>query len=215
MELLNFLLPKFQDLGLFGYWVILLIALLESLAFVGAIIPGAIAIILAGFLSAQGYLDLGDLIWFAAIGAILGDGLSYYLGTKGKRFFRVENKLLKLSHLEKGEQFFKKHGNKSIFLGRFIGPIRSIIPFVAGLSQMNRWSFLFWNITSAFLWAAANLSFGYFFGGTIKNVEIWHSRIGILLFSLALLPVIIWILAKKSPAIKQFLKSMLTSKKSD
>ncbi|MEK7627601.1 MAG: DedA family protein [Patescibacteria group bacterium] len=142
MEFINSFLSTIQHLGIFGYWAILLISLLESLAFIGVMIPGATIIVFAGFLSAQGYLDFGDLILFAAIGAMLGDSLSYYLGIKGIKFFRSENKFLKLSHLEKGERFFRKHGNKSIFLGRFIGPIRPIIPFIAGLSRMNKWSFL-------------------------------------------------------------------------
>ncbi len=146
MDVINSILPTVQHLGVFGYWLILLIALSESLAFIGSVIPGAVLVTLAGFLSAHGYLDIGDLIWFAAIGAILGDSLSYWFGTKGTRFFKEENRLLKRAHLERGEGFFKKHGGKSVLLGRFVGPLRPIIPFIAGLSQMNKWQFLFWNI---------------------------------------------------------------------
>ena len=208
MEFLNSFLPTFQHLGIWGYWVVALVSLLESLAFVGVVVPGAIVIVLAGFFSAQGYLDLGDLIWFAAIGAILGDSLSYYLGTRGTKLFRAENKFLKISHLEKGEQFFRKHGNKSVFLGRFIGPIRPIVPFVAGLSK---WSFLLWNVTSAFLWATTHLLLGYFFGGAIKTIEIWSSRTGIFLFSFFLLLVVIWLIVKKSGQLFHFLKSILIS----
>lgn len=211
MEFFNHFLPTVQHLGIWGYWVVALISLLESLAFVGVVVPGAILIVLAGFFSAQGYLDLGDLIWFAAIGAILGDSLSYYLGTRGTKLFRAENKLLKLSHLEKGEQFFKKHGNKSVFLGRFIGPIRSIVPFVAGLSKMNKWSFLLWNVTSAFLWVATHLLLGYFFGGAIKTIEVWSSRTGIFIFSFFLLLAVIWFIVKKSGQFFHFLKSILIS----
>jgi undecaprenyl-diphosphatase len=211
MDFLNSFLPTFQHFGIWGYWVVALVSLLESLAFIGVVVPGAIIVVLAGFFSAQGYLDLGDLIWFAAIGAILGDSLSYYLGTRGTKFFRAENKLLKLSHLEKGEQFFKKYGDKSIFLGRFIGPIRPIVPFVAGLSKMNKWSFLLWNVTSAFLWATTHLLLGYFFGGAIKTIEIWSSRTGIFLFSFFLLLVVIWFIVKKSGPLFHFLKSILIS----
>ncbi|MSR71694.1 MAG: DedA family protein [Candidatus Taylorbacteria bacterium] len=211
MEFLTLLLPTFQHLGVWGYWVVALVSLLESLAFVGAVIPGAIIVVLAGFMSAQGYFDFGDLIWFAAIGAILGDSLSYYLGTRGTKLFRAENKLLKLNHLAKSEQFFKKYGNKSIFLGRFIGPIRAIVPFVAGLSKMNQWSFLLWNVTSAFLWAVVHLLLGYFFGGAIKTIEIWSSRIGIFLFSFFLLLAVVWFIVKKNGRFFHFIKSILLS----
>ncbi len=140
----NSLLPVVEHLGMFGYWLILLVSLLESLAFVGLLIPGTIMVLFSGFLSAQGYLDLGDLIWFTAIGGILGDGISYWLGTKGKQLFRNNSKVFKERHIERAERFFKKHGNKSIFLGRFIGPLRPIVPFMAGLSKMDKRNFFVW-----------------------------------------------------------------------
>lgn len=207
------ILPSIQNLGLLGYWIVLFAALLESLVLIGAVIPGALFIVFMGFLSGQGYLDIGDMIWFAAFGAIIGDGISFYMGTKGTRFFRNENKLLKLSHLEKAEKFFKKHGNKSIFWGRFIGPLRSIIPFVAGLSKMNRWSFLFWNVISAFLWSAAHLFTGYFFGGAVKAIEVWSTRAGFFLLFIFLISILIWMILKRGKPFFNFIKSILVSVK--
>lgn len=205
------ILPTFQHLGTFGYWLVLLIALVESLAFVGSVVPGAILVTLAGFLSAQGYLDLGDLIWFASIGAIMGDGLSYWLGTKGTRLFREENRWLKRAHLEKGEQFFKKHGGKSVFLGRFVGPLRSIIPFIAGLSKMNRWQFFLWNAASAFLWATAHLLLGYFFSGALNVAEAWSTRAGIFIVAVIIAVILIRIIVKYSHPFFTFLKSISIS----
>ena len=179
-------------------------AFLESLAIVGTFIPGAIIVIIFGFLSAEGYFDIGDLIWFVALGAILGDVVSYYLGTKGKMFFKNENKLFRLSHLETGEEFFKKHGNKSIFFGRFIGPLRAIVPFVAGLSKMNIKIFLFWNITSGVLWAIIHVLIGYFFGGTVSVVEAWMGRIGFIIMGLILVSVIFYIVYKKGKNLISF-----------
>lgn len=211
MDYLNYFLPAVEHLGVFGYWLVLLVSLLESLAFVGVIVPGSLLVITAGFLSAHGYFDIGDLIWFAAIGAILGDGISYYLGTKGTRFFRNENKILKLNHLDRGKGFFKKHGNKSVFLGRFIGPVRPIIPFVAGLSKMDKKSFIFWNVISAFLWAAANLFLGYFFGGAAKSIEAWSTRAGVFMLFLFLILLFIWLIIKKSSRFFEFAKSVALS----
>jgi undecaprenyl-diphosphatase len=164
MEFLISILPIIQDFKIFGYWLALFIALSESLPFIGLIIPGTVLITFFGFFSGKGYLDIEYLILFSSIGAMLGDGIGYYLGTKGTKFFSHENKLFKLSHLEKAQVFFKKYGNKSVFLGRFISPIRPIVPFVAGLSQMDKKVFLFWIITSGILWAISFLLFGYFFG---------------------------------------------------
>lgn len=211
MNFVNHLLPTIEHLGFFGYWFILLVSLLESLAFIGSFVPGAVIIIFMGLLSSQGYLDIGDLIWFAAIGAILGDGISYYLGTKGAHFFKEENKFLKVSHLDKGERFFKKYGNKSIFFARFIGLLRPIIPFVAGLTGMNIRIFLFWNIISAFLWAASHLLVGYFFGGALTVVEAWSSRLGIFLVTVVVFGFGVWFVLNKRHKIFAFLKSIIFS----
>jgi membrane protein DedA with SNARE-associated domain len=138
MDLINSLLPKIEHFQFLGYWVVLLISLLESLAFVGIVVPGSTFIVFVGALTARGYWDLADMIWFAAVGAILGDGISFLLGKKGKFLFTEDNRIFKASYLAKGEIFFKKHGVKSVFLGRFIGPIRPVIPFIAGLSEWRR-----------------------------------------------------------------------------
>ncbi len=213
MNYLNHFLPAIEHLGVFGYWLVLIISLLESLAFVGIIFPGSVLVVAVGFLSAHGYFDIGDLIWFAAIGAIIGDGVSYYMGTKGTKLFRNENKILKLSHLDRGKLFFKKHGNKSVFLGRFIGPIRSIVPFIAGLSKMDKLSFLFWNIASAFLWAAAHLFLGYFFGGAVKSIEVWSTRAGVFILFIFLFLALIWLVVKKGGRFFYFFKSVFISVK--
>ncbi len=215
MNLINHILPVFSHIGVWGYWLVLFLSFAESVVLVGEVIPGSTLLIFIGFLSAQGILDIGDLIWFAAIGAILGDSLSYYLGTKGTNFFRNENRFLKTVHLERGQRFFKKYGDKSIFLGRFVGFLRPIVPFVAGLSEMNLKRFLVWNIISAFLWAAAHLLLGYFFGSAFAVIETWGTRVSygiglLLLFSLALYGIRVFII-RHGYRIGAFARSMYAS----
>ena len=187
LEIINNLLPQLEHFRILGYWLVLLISLLESLVLVGVIVPGAVVVVFAGTLAAQGYFDIGDLIWFAAIGAILGDGISFLLGQHGTGLFKEKNKFLKPSYLETGKQFLDKHGAKSIFLGRFIGPIRAVIPFIAGLSEMAAKRFFFWNILSAFAWAASHIIAGYFLGHAWRLVEVWTTRAGIFLAVLILI----------------------------
>lgn len=186
MEFINHYLPQIEHFRILGYWLVLFVSLLESLVLVGVIVPGAVLVVFAGALAAQGYFDLGDLIWFAAIGAVLGDGISFLLGQRGTGLFKETNKVLKASYLETGELFFQKHGVKSIFLGRFIGLVRAVIPFVAGLSGMAAKRFYLWNILSAFAWAASHLLAGYFLGQAWQMVEVWTSRAGIFLAALIL-----------------------------
>jgi len=211
MQVISHILPAIEHLGVFGYWVIFLASLLESIAFVGIFIPGSIFVVFGGFLASKGYLNFEDLVWFVAAGAIIGDGLSYYLGTKGARFFRPENRFLKISHLERGKRFFKRHGNKSVFWGRFVGPIRPIIPFVAGLSGMSRKAFLFWNVTSAFVWSVAFLLIGYFFGNALVVIETWVSRSSLFIIVLAIVCGLLWLAVKKSRGLSLGIHSFFVS----
>ncbi len=198
-----------------GYWLVLLFSLLESLAFVGVVVPGAVVVVFAGSLAAKGFFDLGDLVWFASAGAILGDGISFRMGKGGHIRFREENRIFKPGLLEKGEMFFARHGGKSIFLGRFFGLIRAVIPFVAGLSGMEPKRFYLWNIASGIIWAATHLLAGYFLGQAWRIVEIWSTRFGVVLAAVLLLAMVAWWLKRfadrRGREFIEFLGSLLAS----
>jgi undecaprenyl-diphosphatase len=117
MNFIDSFLPNFQHFGLWGYWIVLIITFLESIAVIGVFVPATVIMAFIGFLSSQGYLNVVNLILFASVGAILGDVSSYYMGTRGTGLFKNENRILKLGHLEKAKAFFAKHGDKSVFLG--------------------------------------------------------------------------------------------------
>lgn len=171
MNLINFLLPKIESLGSLAYVVIAFVGFLESTAFVGLIVPGSTIVVIAGILAAQGVLNLGNLIIAVALGGILGDALAFFLGKKyGSQLFRQNNKIFKLEYLKKGEEFFLAHGQKSILFARFFGPVRPIVPFVAGLFKMPTNRFVILNIVSAFLSAPFYLLLGYFFGTAWSQV---------------------------------------------
>jgi undecaprenyl-diphosphatase len=194
MDYLNSLLPTIEHFQALGYWIVFLVSVLESLAFVGLFVPGTFFLVAVGALCSKGILDVGDVIWFSALGAIAGDGISFYLGRRGKRFTQRWDRLIKSSYMEKGERFLDAHGNKSVFLGRFIGPIRSVIPFVAGFFKMPPQRFFFWNILSAPCWATAYVFIGYFFGQAWEFTKLWTTRGGILLISLCILLFILYLL---------------------
>jgi len=193
MHLINWLLPTLEHFRMLGYWIVFAVAVLESLAFIGLLIPGTAFVLLVGFLSTQGYFDVVDLIWITALGAMVGDGISYVLGKKGTSAFNEKNRFFSKTNLEKAEIFFKHHGNKSIFLGRFIGPIRPIIPFVAGMSRMLSRKFFFWNVISAFCWAISYVLVGYFFGATLHIISRWTVRIEIILGAMVLTGIIVYV----------------------
>lgn len=201
MDFINTLLPKLEGLGIMGYWVVLLVTMSESLAFVGLVIPGTVITVLVGFLAANGTFELDKLVWFATAGAIIGDGVSFYLGRKGIGLFSKKGRFFKRYYLEKGERFFYRHGGKSVFLGRFIGPMRPVIPFVAGIVGMKKRDFFLYNITSAFAWSLSFLLAGYFFGGVWKTIVLWSTRAEFFLLALfiviALFYLSKWLIIKK------------------
>jgi len=133
-------------------------ALLESLAIVGVLIPGVIILFGAGTLIGAGVIDFWSSCLWAVAGAIIGDGLSYWLGhhfdylTARFKWFQLHP-----DHLKKGIEFFQRYGDLSVSLGRFFGPIRAVVPLVAGLLHMPPRRFYLANILSALIWAPAYL----------------------------------------------------------
>lgn len=214
-HVINFLIPLLEKFQLLGYWIILLISCLESVVVIGLFVPGTIFSIAIGFIASQGYLDIGDAIVFAAIGAIIGDISSFYLGkTRGRSFLKT-SKVLKEAHLDMGEEFFNKHGNKSVFLGRFVGPLRPIVPFIAGMCKMRTRTFAILSIIGGFAWSTTYLLLGYFFGHAWKLIETWSTRIGI--FTLLVVIVLVGLyylkkfILKKGEEYWKLTKSIFTS----
>ena len=126
----------------------------ESFAFVSLAFPGTSLLIAAGALMSAGTLPYGPVIVGAVVGAVLGDAVSYWLG---HRFGDSIARLWPFSRypelLPQGIAFFERHGGKSVFIGRFFGPIRAVIPLAAGLMQMPSSAFWVANVTSALVWA--------------------------------------------------------------
>lgn len=140
----------------------------ESLAFVGLLVPGTALLIGVGGVAAAGAVPMPQLVAVAATGAILGDWVSYGLGKRGAALFRGEGGVLKASYLSRGTQFFTRHGGKSVFLARFVGPLRPVVPFVAGVSHMRRTPFALWSAAGSLCWTAAYLCLGSTAGGVWK-----------------------------------------------
>ena len=134
-----------------------------------------------GFSAAELHVSLPFIILSAVIASVIGETIAYFLGKYGTEFLIEHKKLLKHHHIEEGRKFFSKYGVKSIFLGRFVGPIRPIIPLIAGSVNMNISKFTYYNILSAFVWAAWYLTLGFYFGDHLKQIELVMSDISIIL----------------------------------
>jgi len=177
-------------LGHWGYLIIFIAAFLESSAFMGLLVPGESVVVLAGFLASQGYLEIGDLLWVVSLGAVLGDSVGYGLGKAiGRGYFERHKRLLflKEKHLRRVDAYFQQHGGKTIFFGRFIGFLRAIAPFAAGMSKMPYRRFFIYNVTGGILWSISFTLLGYFFGQSWQLIEKWSGRTGLFALFIVLL----------------------------
>lgn len=147
--------------GLFTYFVVFL----EALAVVGVIIPGSITMSAIGFLIGTNIIPAGNTFLWAIMGAITGDCISYWLGIYFQnRIHRIWPFTRWPELLTRSEKFFRNHGGKSVFIGRFVGPTRAMIPMVAGVFKMPVSQFLIAAIPSAAIWAVSYIIPGVLLG---------------------------------------------------
>lgn len=141
--------------------VVFALAFAESLAFISLLVPAWAALVGIGALIASSGLSIWPPLFAGALGAALGDWLSYWVGGKmGPSVAHVWPLSRHPQLLPRGEAFVKKWGALGIFIGRFSGPLRASVPLIAGIFEMPYWRFQIANFTSAFVWAAVLLTIG-------------------------------------------------------
>lgn len=156
-------------------------AAMESTPILGTFTPGTLFLLFFGFTTYSLADNISLIIFAATIGSVFGDIMGYLLGKYGTDFLLRHKKLLKHSHIEDGRRFFSNHGFKSILIGRFVGPIRPIVPLIAGGIKMNLSKFLFYDILSSVLWATLYIMIGYYFGNYFREIEKVVSNISVLI----------------------------------
>ncbi len=168
-----------------SYSVIFLVAMAESLAIVGLIVPGVVIMFGIGALIASGAIAFWPAMGWAVVGAVAGDGLSFWLGRHyQERLSAIWPFTRYPESIHQGKRFFEKYGGKSVALGRFFGPIRAVIPLVAGMMGMTPLRFLFANVLSALAWAPLYLLPGMVFGASMELASEVAMRLVILLLIL-------------------------------
>ena len=191
-----------QDYQTWTYLILFLIIFAETGLVVTPFLPGDSLLFAAGAIIAKPEtgLNIGLTLILLIIAAILGDLVNYHVGKFiGPRAFSGKIKLLKLEYLTKTQQFYYKHGGKTIIYARFIPIIRTFAPFVAGVGTMSYGKFATYNIVGAIAWVTSFLMLGFFFGGlpVIKN-NFTYVIFGIIFVSI-LPPVIEMIREKRKP----------------
>ncbi len=199
-----------NDLGSFwSYIIILFLAFLDTAFVIGTIFPGSIMVMGVGFLAAYTGLNIWATFFFVVLGGLLGDILTYFFGTHGTNWFKNESKILRFTYLEKGQKFFEKYGDKSIILGRFMGVIKAVVPFVAGLVRMNFRKFFYLNLISGIIWSTVYLGLGFFLGTSLNSFLI-SKEIKVIIFLIPFIIFVVWLMfeskTKLFKAVKKFLR---------
>jgi membrane-associated protein len=164
-----------------GLWLILFVVFAETGLFVGFFLPGDSLLFVAGIYSSNlanefiptgnEYLDLLFLMLLISAAGIAGNTVGYWFGRKvGPAMYNwKENMLFKRRYLEQAHEFYEKHGGGAIIVARFIPIVRTFAPIVAGIVQMDRKKFVFFNIVGCFAWVFSMLFAGHFLQKWILN----------------------------------------------
>ena len=189
--------------GAWIYGILFLIIFCETGLVVMPLLPGDSLLFAAGSIAAIDKMNIHLMVVLLIIAAILGDAVNFMIGKFfGEKLFANPNsKIFKQSHLQKTQQFYAKHGGKTIILARFIPIVRTFAPFVAGMGHMTYHHFLAYNVIGGVLWVTIFSYLGYFFG----NMDIVKDNLSLVLVAiivLSILPAIIEIIRHKRAANK-------------
>jgi len=162
-----------QALGAWTYALVGALAFLETGAFVGLVAPGETVVIAGGVIAGQGEVELVPLIGLVWSCAVLGDTTSFYIGRRlGRSFLERHGPRVKITpeRLDQVERYFERHGGKTIVIGRFIGLVRALAPFVAGSSGLRYARFIPFSVLGTGLWATTFCLLGYAFWRSFDEV---------------------------------------------
>jgi undecaprenyl-diphosphatase len=173
-----------DSLGQWTYVVVGALAFLETGAFVGLVFPGETAVVLAGAIAGNGTTSIVVTIAVVWVSAWLGDTASFFIGRRlGRDFILSHGSRVRITpeRFAQVEDYFGRYGGRTILIGRFIGLVRALAPFIAGSSGMTYRAFAPYSILGTGLWAAAFSILGYVLAENIQRAEDLASR-GIFIF---------------------------------
>ncbi len=196
LHLDKYLGQAISDYGTWTYLLLFLIVFCETGLVVTPFLPGDSLLFSAGALAATvPALDVKLLLVLLGVAAIMGDTVNYAIGKAiGPRAFTGNVRFLKREYLERTQQFYEKHGGKTIILARFVPIVRTFAPFVAGVGTMKYGRFVVYNIAGGCLWVAMFTLGGFFFG----NLDFVKKNFSLVVVGIVLISVLpmVWELLK-------------------
>ncbi len=182
-----------------GFFLLVAIIFAETGLLLGFFLPGDSLLVAAGVVAAQSdhpLFNIWVLNFSLIIAAFTGDQLGYWLGSKtGPKIFLKEDSLFfKKKYLHEAHLFYEEHGGKSVIIARFVPILRTFVPFIAGVAQMPRKRYLFFNLLGGVLWIGTLLNLGYLVGKTPLAKQL-HLII-IFVIGVSMLPIAIGLLKR-------------------
>lgn len=198
MALIDFLISYVEQVS---YLAIVILLLIGS---VGIPFPEEIVLLVAGYVSSLGYMNVWGAVVISFIGVLAGDLLGYWIGSHhGKRLKR----LLAKDKFRRVEYHFERHGSKTVFVSRFLAGVRVFFPIAAGATKMPVRDFLFWDTLAALIWVPVMVFLGFWFGALLPGFVAWFRKVDIVIGTVFVVLVIAALLAfKKRKVIKRKLE---------
>ena len=183
--------------GIATYSILFTVIFAETGLVVAPFLPGDSLLFVAGAFAALGSLNIFVLLVLLILAAIAGDTANYWIGHfSGDKMVTFHKFPVNEKHLGKTQEYFQKHGGKTIILARFIPIIRTYAPFVAGAGRMHYGKFLYFNVIGAVLWITLCTLAGYFFG----NIPIVKNNFTLVILAvilISLIPILIQLIREK------------------
>lgn len=205
MHIDKYLTLLVQQYGILTYAILFLIVFVETGVVIMPLLPGDSMLFAAGALAGIGSMNVFTLLLVVFLAAVLGDTANYHIGKKiGKKILEKEEiRFINKDYLIKAQNFYEKHGSMTIVIGRFIPIIRTFVPFVAGIGEMNYSKFIPYNLIGGGLWVSLFIGGGFFFG----NLAFVKENFSYMLIAIIIISVL--------PAVIMFIKEKMKKDESD
>jgi len=205
------ILQSIQQHSEFAWLIVFLIAFIESMAIIGLVMPGWVLLVGIGTMIGADVLEFWPVVISAYFGAVIGEYISFHVG------YHYHEIILKWKYvarhqkmIERSKMFFEKHGAAGVFFGRFIGPVRAVMPLIAGISEMSKRTFFWVNLSSGLIWAPLYLIPGILVGATFQLEKEMSMS---LLFIFSIIGLVLWMAVSQTQTLLKIIKGVLERNK--
>jgi membrane-associated protein len=198
-SIVSYLVGRIQDLpGALVYGLVVLLVFSEAALFVGFILPGEIAVIVAGVVASRGHVNVVTLCVLVVVAAIAGDSVGYEVGRRyGERLLTLPIIRKSRAAIESSLEGLRRRGSIYVFVARFTALLRAVMPGLAGMSPMPYRRFLVANALGALVWGVSYTLLGYFAGRSLDSIERYSGWAGVAVLILVIAFVVGFHFAKK------------------